>query len=216
MDNMAPEELSAFMKHTPRVILFGGQGTRALFSSSTAQTIQKDVYQSSAVSALVSQCHAAFLQEIASLDSDTKHVLDLNDTEFHDIKHFLGPSPKYRRNGLIQATTICLYQLVHYLAETERSHGTFASALEDVLEVTGFCAGLITAAVVAASNSVAQFQKFAVEAFRLSFWVGCRTAIAGRKGLNQQSEEGSCLLVVSGLSHEDVTRRLEEFRGKVR
>ena len=199
----------------PRIVLFGGQGSSALFSPLAALTIQKDAEASVSGLILASKCHAAFLEELSSLDGETKRLLGVDIAHFYALKDFLVPSHDYHQHGLVQSTTLCLYQLLHYLAEIERSGASFGSSLDRILETTGFCAGLIPAVVVAASDTAEKFVRFGVEAFRLSFWIGCRATAASRRVLSNQLPEQSWSLVVLGLDREQVAERLREFDERV-
>lgn len=156
----------------------------------------------------MSRCHAVFLAECRSLDSRTKAIVGLDPSQFTGLGDFLQPPPQYYHNGVVQATTICLYQLLHYLAEMEQSSQGLNHLNDQVLETTGFCSGLIAAAVVASSGSASEFLSFGTEAFRLAFWIGCRTVMESKKQAQPQNAEAPWSLVVLGLTQEEV----EEYR----
>lgn len=196
---------------SPRIVFFGGQGSPALFSPLTATAAQKDAETCVSGLVLVSKCHAAFLEELSSLDRETKQLLGIDIAHFYALQDFLVPTKDYHCHGLVQSTTLCLYQLLRYIAEIERSGTGFGSSLNQILETTGFCAGLIPAVVVAASDTAEKFVRFGVEAFRLSFWIGCRATATSRSRETNQLLEPSWSLVVLGLDREQVAERLREF-----
>jgi Starter unit:ACP transacylase in aflatoxin biosynthesis len=198
-----------------RVVLFGGQGSLSLFSSPAASCAENDARSSVSGAELVSRCHAVFLAECRSLDTHTKVVVGLDPTQFTDLGDFLKPPPQFHHNGVVQATTICLYQLLHYLAEMEQSSLGLNYPTDQVLETTGFCSGLIAAAVVASSNSASEFLKFGIEAFRLAFWIGYRTVIESKKQGQPQNLEAPWSLVVIGLTQEEVEEHRRKFSTQV-
>lgn len=200
----------------PRIVLFGGQGSSTVFSPLTAVTAQKDTETCIPGLVLASKCHVAFLEELSYLGEERRRLLGVDIGRFHRLKDILVPPPDYHHHGLVQSTTLCLYQLLHYLAEIERSSASFSSSLSPVLEVAGFCAGLLPAVVVAASDSVQKFMRFGVEAFRLSFWIGCRATLASRRIVPDQPPEPSWSLVILGLDYELVARKLRDFDESVR
>ena len=202
---------------TPRrILLFGGQGSQALFSPGSAKIIDDITKSSVAAAILVSRCHVAFLEELSSLSSKEQEVCRIDPAHFKDSKDITSPPQQYHTHGVLQATTLCLFQLVHYLAEAESAQVPFPSISDSILEVSGFCSGMIPAAVVASAEDSEQFYDFALEAFRLSFWIGYRTRSYSGTTAGLESSEQPWSLVVSGLSKADVDARLDEFYSKVR
>ena len=155
-----------------RVVLFGGQGSQSLFSPLSAKLTEQVTNSSAAAAILLSRCHAAFLEDISSLYTTVRKTSGIDPIHFHNSKDIITPREQYHTHGVIQATTICLYQLLHYLAEAERLNASFSSTFCRLLETTGFCSGMIPAIVVASSKTEEEFQRFGVEAFRLAFWIG--------------------------------------------
>ena len=187
----------------------------SLFSSPAASCAENDARSSVSGAELVSQCHAVFLADCRKLDTRTKVVVGLDPTKFTVLGDFLRPPPQFHHNGVVQATTICLYQLLHYLAQMEQSGRGLDYLTDQVLEITGFCSGLIAAAVVASSSSASEFLKFGVEAFRLAFWIGCRTVIESKKQGQPQDLDTPWSLVVLGLPQEEVEEQRRNFSTQV-
>lgn len=199
-----------------RIVLFGGQGSRSLFSSATVSMIEEDIATSPAVSILLSKCHVAFLEEISSLDEEAKQLLGLDLSLFSNAWSLLSVEGEYQQHAVVQATTLCLYQLLHYLGEAERQSAAFETLFNEILETTGFCAGLIPAAVVASSRNIGQFIAFGVEAFRLVFWIGYRAMIRSLKCSGKQSLEATWSLVISGLDQAKVEKSISGVNAYVR
>jgi hypothetical protein len=157
------------------LVLFGGQGSPSIFSPSTAATAEEDARSASAGSILLSRCHAAFLQEMASLDARAQHLLAIDPSLFSSPRDLLAPVAQYHTHAVLHATTLYLCQLLHYLAETERVEGLFEDSFDRLRETAGFSSGLLPAAVVARSRSLDDFLISGVEGFRLAFWIACRS-----------------------------------------
>lgn len=201
---------------TSRVILFGGQGSKTVFSPSASSSAKHDIESSAAGAFLLSQCHAAFLEDYQSLEPEAKQSLGINISELRRPEDMITHKTPYQSHGLIQATTICLYQLLHYIADLERSGLDFNSFTEEISEATGFCSGLISASIVASSKNMIELIRFGVEAFRLAFWIGCRTLLETQKINVPCSEEASWSLVIIGLNLPEVEESLKKFCIQVR
>lgn len=154
-----------------RVVLFGGQGSISTFAPENSTILNDIISDSVAASCLVSRCHCAFLEFLDSLDHNTREGLRIDPTDFLYAVLLVYPKPRYHQHAVLEATTLCLHQLLAYISHAENISNDFGAALEDIIETTGFCAGLLVATVVASSNNVDQFINFGVEAFRLSFSV---------------------------------------------
>ena len=194
-----------------QIILFGGHGSTTIFSPVAAKRAQFDSDQSTAASILLSRCHAAFLEECLGLDDWTRSKLDLDLTNFQTPKNLLVPPQSFWKNPVLQATTVCLYQLLRYIAEVERPDSRLDGSGKQILETVGVCAGLLPAAVVATSKSVTDIVKNGVAAFRLGFRIACRSAIHGRGYEGDKGDNESWTLVIIGLRHIEVAEKLESF-----
>ena len=118
---------------------------------------------------------------------------------------------------MLQATTIYLYQLLHYLTETQRADGRFEDSFDRLRETAGFSLGLLPATVVARSRSLDDFVTSGIEGFRLAFWTACRSLFWSldanasdlvRDGLDSETTSS---LVIRGLSPSQVEERLLQF-----
>ena len=194
-----------------RVILFGGQGSSSLFSASALSAAKEDVRISPAGLALLSRFHAALVEEYQSLDRRTKDRLGIDISKLGGPQDLLAPDTSLQRHSLIQLLVITLLQLLRYVGETEGCEHGFNVWSEETIEVTGFCSGLLSASVVASSPSLTDFTAFGVEAFRLAFWIGCRSFLKSQE-LDPIHRQGvSWSLVVIGLTLATVQNQLREY-----
>ncbi|KAK2018435.1 hypothetical protein LZ32DRAFT_613485 [Colletotrichum eremochloae] len=58
----------------------------------------------------------------------------------HDL---IEPDPRYHERPVIEATTIFISQILHYLATAEQADKTFREHFDKIQETTGFSSGLI-------------------------------------------------------------------------
>ena len=185
-----------------RVILFGRQASSSLFLSSAASCAENDARSSAS--------RPRFLAECRRFDTRNKVLVGLDPGQFTGLGDFWKTPSQFHHNGVVQSTTLCLYQLLHCLAEMEESTLSSNSPTDRVLETTGFCSGLIAAAVVDSSSS-SELLNFGVEAFRLAFWIGCRTVVEHKMHGQFQNLEATWSLIVLGLVQAEVGEHRRKF-----
>jgi hypothetical protein len=196
-----------------RAVLFGGQGSGTLFSSSTATAITNIVESYTSAAILLSKCHIEFLRDLSSLESHQLDQLGLEPSQFRTIAEFLVPTPNVHSHPVFESSTLCLYQLLRLAADLE-GHTTSWDR-EEILETAGFCSGLIPATVLAASNSAESFMRFAVGAFRLSFWVGVEAALFSTRLVGKLEPDRPWAATVLGLSSDAIKSRIQAYNDQV-
>ncbi|KAK6210644.1 Type I Iterative PKS [Pestalotiopsis sp. IQ-011] len=204
--------MSATKEHL--VLLFGGQGSTAIFSPAAIENAERDIRSANAGSILLSRCHAAFLREMECLDAPSRESLAINIDDFSAPRDLLRPAEKYHTHATIQATTIYLCQMLHYLAEVQNSDTQFEDYYEDIRETAGFSSGLLPATIVARSRTLDDFITDGVAGFGLAFWIACRSLLWGVETAAKRSVEGhddfeaTWSLVLRGLPPNEVEERL--------
>lgn len=182
-----------------------------MFSDSAFAAI-RDIASSSAAAAIfVSRCHAAFLEEYLSLTSREQQLIGADLNTLHDHSAFLAPGKNHQCNGLIQSTTICLYQILLYIAEAEQQAVEFGDLTEHIREATGLCSGLLPAAEIASSSTLVDVLNYGVEAFRVAFWIGYRVVLEGHMHVGVLDNQDTWSLAVLGLTLSQVEEQLKEF-----
>lgn len=210
---MASEAPSLDIKR--RIVLFGGQGSRRPFSPASLSVIEEDIATFPALSILLSKCHVAFLEEISSLNEEEKRALRLDLHRFSHARSLLSVEGENQEHAVLQATTLCLRQLLNYLGEAERHNTAFDVYFNEILEATGFCAGLVPAAVVVSSSDIGQFVKFGVEAFRLAFWMGYRTMVQSLRFSGKERLDATWSLIISGVDQAKVEGTISGIHAQV-
>ncbi|KAI9884338.1 MAG: Type I Iterative PKS [Watsoniomyces obsoletus] len=197
-----------------RIVLFGGQGSSSLFSPPAAATASLDAHSSPVAAELLSKCHAALLSELQVLTEDPLKIIEGLVEDFITPEKLLAPGSAHRENPIIQGTTICLYQLLRYLAEVQGNEAGVEHVFPELLEVTGFCSGLLPATVVASSRTAREFIEFGVAAYRLSFWIGYRSSSYCQDLLGRRWKDLPWSLVLTGIDRSQVSQALDTFHNK--
>lgn len=202
--NSAPAE-----RH--QIVLFGGHGSPTIFSPVAARRAKTDAKDSAPGAILLSRCHAAFLEECLGLEDTSRRKLGLDLTNFQSPKSFLVPSESLQKNPIIQATTICLYQLLRYTAEVDSPGSRLEVSGKQVLETVGVCSGLLPAAVIATSATIPELIDHGVASFRLAFRIACRSAIYGHGYEGGTDRIGSWALIIIGLNQRQAEEQVKNF-----
>lgn len=198
------------------VLLFGGQGSTAIFSPLAVENAEQDIRSASAGSILLSRCHAAFLREIACLEAPSRERLAIDVEDFSSARDLLRPAEKYYTHAMIQATTIYLCQMLHYLAEIQKSDIQFEEFYERIRETAGFSSGLLPATIIARSRTLDELITDGVEGFCLTFWIACRSLLFGIEATEKHptddtiDTEATWSLVIRGLSSSQIEDRLDQ------
>ncbi|KAI0465609.1 hypothetical protein F4859DRAFT_528304 [Xylaria cf. heliscus] len=159
------------------ILLFNGQGSKEHFSDrDTVVELEKYIGEdaNSSFQLFLQQCLDAFQLECCSLNEKERIVLGCGSSEFYENTEALFFPPEKTRSHPV-AETISLYmrqilELIVYSTQTKPRNR--------IIEVTGICTGLIPAVLAASTLSYnsPEFLESALHGFRLSFWVGLRSA----------------------------------------
>ncbi|RYC60407.1 hypothetical protein CHU98_g5811 [Xylaria longipes] len=160
------------------ILLFNGQGSKEHLSDrDSVVELQKHLGGANSLFKLFLQrCLDAFHSECSDLNEKERMVLGCESSDFYETTEALFFPPEAIRSHPI-AETISLYirqilELIVYAVQSK--------AHPRVIEVTGVCTGLIPAVLAASTLSYEspEFLDSALHGFRLSFWVGLRSASA--------------------------------------
>jgi malonyl CoA-acyl carrier protein transacylase len=204
---------------------FGGQGT-GIFDTRNAQYQRSNLATSPSAVTLLTACHAALHTELASLSLETSENVDICASDFADNHSILDPT----NERLIDNPAFCgprlfLIQALLYLSFIENSSvrvpgslTPFADALRSNLShaigILGFSFGIISACVVAASATLHSFICYAVEAYRLAFWIGIRSQLY-RMAVSSWPTRSHDLrpwsLVLLGMDKLDIRNAVDRF-----
>ncbi|KAL9032823.1 MAG: hypothetical protein Q9180_006289, partial [Flavoplaca navasiana] len=198
------------VKH--QVVIFGGHGSSTLFADVASERARKDAHSSAACSIFLSRCHAAFLEDCLQLEpSSGQTISEEIRTVLQNRDSFLTPPVTVQNNAIVQAVTICLYQLLRYLAEADGLEPRLAPNGSHILESVGVCSGLLPSAVVCTSRSISDLIEHGVAAFRLAFYIAHRSVLHGHIYELPDDKHRPWTLIVTGMSEMEADEKVEKF-----
>lgn len=220
------------MTTTPQVNVpvFAGQGTAATYSLQTMEQALRDASSPSGF-LLLCACHEAINTELSSLSSEELQHTGLSVADFRTRDTLLAIPPSHLSpNPVISGTRLCLLQSLRYLAFVEASNPSPDSfpSFNKVLEsnsghrigILSFSSGVLPACVVSASFSTLSFITWAIEAYRLAFWIGIRCQIHRATSLRERGLPGKSSLpwsrVFVGLNEYTAREAISAFLNNVR
>ncbi|KAF2836624.1 conidial yellow pigment biosynthesis polyketide synthase [Patellaria atrata CBS 101060] len=191
-------------------ILFAGQGSPSLFTQGLSEDLHQFISSSVQAKTILSACFDAFVLEIQSLQDDEKLLLGEDIfSAFTTPLSLAIPSKSFSSNPIIQNTALYIQQMLEYLRYNSTQH----EQNRTIDEVSGLCSGLIPAVMVAASPALldGKLHGWAVEGFRLVFWIGIRVAQNSRTQGHNNPNDLPWSLVVSGLGLEEMNEVLKRY-----
>jgi malonyl CoA-acyl carrier protein transacylase len=205
------------------VPLFAGQGTEAVNSLRAREQALHDATSPSGA-LLLSSCFDAFHKEISTLSLLEIEQSGIDRADFGSPKDILSSLPEHHvNNPIISSTKLFLFQCLRYLAHLETSNSSPSPSAHFLkanasynLGVLGFSSGILTACVVAASQSTLTYISNSVEAFRLAFWIGARTQDYRRTVLGNERNHLPWSVVLLGIDAKEAEAAIDAFQCKVR
>lgn len=193
-------------------ILFAGQGSTSVFES-LSDELSRFLATSPLAEEFLSLCLEALHSETETLEDENRSLLGNNfSSSFSTPRSLASPPSEFVSDPIIQCTSLYVQQILEYI---RYATGTFTE-LPAVQEANGFCSGLIAAAVAATTRLPLDrnFIRFAVEGFRLVFWIGVRVARNGRTQGHLLQDDPPWSLVVAGVEKEEVAEMLANYNSK--
>ncbi|KAJ3839646.1 putative polyketide synthase [Lentinula raphanica] len=166
------------------VPIFAGQGSTQTTISSYIDSIVRRS-QHGLCATLLTVCHEAFLDELDSLSPLELAQIGVDPHDFRSPETLLTMwLSRFPHNAVMSSSTLILMQLLQYLSFVEHlgaengSLRPFADLIGgqsmSQVGILGFSSGILSACAVASSDSVKSFLSYALEAYRLAFWIGTR------------------------------------------
>ena len=143
--------------------VFAGLGSDVLFSKPSLDASTYDTLLPES-QLLLQACHTIFHAEVSHAVRSGIVSRDIDLQEFDTPAKLLFPNERYHQNVVVQHTTLYLSQILRYLGQLQQH--------SELLEVAGFCAGLLPAAVVSTSRNAIEFLSRAQDLFYVSVWLG--------------------------------------------
>ncbi|KAL8786794.1 MAG: hypothetical protein Q9195_008052 [Heterodermia aff. obscurata] len=198
-----------------RVAVFAGLGSPAIFSSSTQATALADASIPEA-QALLNACHKIFLTEFSASSEKHGNVdLAVAVEDFQNPEDLLIPPTRYHKNAVIQNTTLCLVQMLRYLAfKTE--HDTSDTLCTS--GTAGVCSGLLAAVTVAACYDTISFLSYGQKSFHVALLIGRRVEEYVKQILSStgRAREFPWSMIVDGVAEGQLKELILKYKQAVR
>jgi hypothetical protein len=193
-----------------RIAVFAGQGSSSLFSTRAHSQARLDASKP-APSLLLTSCHEALKTELKHLTASLTTALDLCDKDFPTPESLLLPLPTTRQLQSPVVTLIHLF-IVHALRYLAVNASSICQGGPDAILASS--SGLLPACVISAASSTINYIVYAVDVFRLAFWIGVRAA-EWRYNVVGDGQCTTWSVVVSEMSVKDLHEHLEKFSTQV-
>ncbi|KAJ3856279.1 polyketide beta-ketoacyl-synthase [Lentinula lateritia] len=206
----------------PRLLvpIFAGQGSApSTLSSCLNSAIRRS--QHGLCATLLTICHEAFIDELSCLSALELTQTGVDPIDFRSPESLLTMwMSHFPHNALISSSALVLMQLLLYLSFVEQSgaeNGSlrpFADLLighsTSSVGILGFSSGIVSACVVASSNSAKSYLSFALEAYRLALWIGIRCQLYSF-GTSDADTTLPWSVVFLGISTEEAQEAISNF-----
>lgn len=195
-------------KTSSDVLLFAGQGSSAHLTTQTFIDLDNKPPELKALlDDFLQKCLTAFYAEFDALADDEKKIVGTGAKKDIDKPEaLLTPPPLYQGSAVFESVTLYLHQLVDLILYK------FQNGIEAVIETAGVCSGMLPAILAASfpSSISSQFIEYAVDGFRLAFWIGLRTSLFCHQASPDDSHQ-PWALTVRGCSVEKLQDRVDEY-----
>ena len=197
------------------VPIFSGLGTSAAISEAWLKQSLSDS-DSASGSLLLQSCYHAFLKELSSLSSADLSLLGVSLDDFPTPTSLLT----HERNInhiLLSHSFLFLSQALRWLSLTDSSQqDAFVQPFDVTVGCLSFSLGVLLAPVVASSATLLDYLSSAVEAYKVTLWIGIRLHL-------HQNNDPSCVTlhdlswstVCTGISPPAAQRLITDFQTAV-
>ncbi|KAI0966728.1 hypothetical protein F4678DRAFT_483639 [Xylaria arbuscula] len=197
------------------VHLFGGQGWPGLFEDQAISVAKHDARASPYAEELLRRSHTGLVKDLTAHFSDNTEYLCEVLAAFSSPISLLCPPISIQHQPWVQWTTLCLFQLLRFLAKS-LAISSFHEAIDRIRGSAGFCSGILPATVVASSPTINDFISNGVQAVRAAFWIGYRAAEYSQNLLADGNSiiDGPWTYNLSGISQEQIFQLLSQFNSQ--
>ncbi|KAI1746541.1 hypothetical protein F4782DRAFT_545231 [Xylaria castorea] len=193
------------------ILLFSGQGSKEHLSDRDAVVgLETHLGETNSLfQSFLQKCLDAFHSECSSLNEKEQIVLGCDSSEFYENTEALfSPSEANRSHPVAETISLYIRQILEFIV-----YATQSKVHPRIVEVTGVCTGLIPAVLAASTLSyeTPEFFDLALHGFRLSFWIGLRSASACHDLLGDLAVYPACVLSTFGWPTDKLQMALTEF-----
>ena len=197
------------------VPVFSGLDTTAAISDAWRNQSLSDS-DSPSGSLLLQSCYRAFLEELASLSSNDLHHLGISFCDFPTAASLLTHEGN-TNHILLSHSFLFLSQALRWLSLNDSSHqGALVQPLDPTVGCLAFSLGALVAPVVASSTTLLNYLSFAVEAYKVTLWIGIRVHLYhhGNPSFGTP-RDSSWSIACTGISLTAAQRLITDFHATV-
>lgn len=193
------------------VPIFSGLGTTAAVTEAWLE--QSLSYSDSPSGSLLLQsCYHAFLKELASLSSNDLCLLRISLDDFPTPTSLLA----HKRNTghiVLSHSSLFLSQALRWLSLNDSSQqGAFVQPFDVTVGCLAFSLGILIAPVIASSTTLLDYLSSAVEAYKVTLWIGIRLHFYHHSNPPCVTLHGSSWTIVcTGISPPAAQQLITEF-----
>ncbi|KAH6635415.1 hypothetical protein B0J18DRAFT_46719 [Chaetomium sp. MPI-SDFR-AT-0129] len=213
--------------HTRDVLVFAGQGSKqhlvdgAASDDTPRELLDRDPELGPIFSSFLDRACNALRDEYASYKADGTAGQQDDDEEAAVKEAFeqrlgdtiLLPPPRLQSHPVFETIALYTRHILHLILY--QSQNKAPAHEHHVHETTGVCTGMLPAILAAAFSSYASeaFVAAAVEAARLVFWIGVRSAemYTEKAKSSEEASDKTCVLCVFGVSEERMGELLTAY-----
>ena len=197
------------------VPIFSGLGTPTAISDALLKQSLSDSL-SPAGSLLLESCHRVFLTELASLPPKDLCLLDVNFDDFPTATSLLTHG-KNASHILLSQSFLFLFQALRWLSINDCSQRNPLFQISDVaVGCLSFSVGAIIAPIVASSTTLLEYLHYAVEAYKVTLWMGIRVHLHHHSNPSHiMPRDSSWGIVCAGISPLVAQRLIADFHTTV-
>ena len=197
------------------VPVFPGLGTAAAISDAWRNQSLSD-YHSPSGSLLLQSCYRAFLEELASLSSNDLHHLGISFCDFPAPASLLTHEEN-TNHIVLSHSFLFLSQALRWLSLNDSSHqGAFVQPFDPTVGCLAFSLGALFAPVVASSTTLLDYLSTAVEAYKVTLWIGIRIHLYHHGNPSSATpRDSSWSIVCTGVNPIAAQQLVTDFRATV-
>lgn len=198
------------------VPIFSGPGTTDTVSDAWLKQSLSDSLSPSG-SLLLQSCYRSFLEELASLSSEDFSLLGLSLDEF-PVPTSLLTHERNTNHILLSHSFLFLSQALRWLSVYDYSQpGPFAQPFDAAVGCLSFSLGVLMTPVVASSTTLLDYLCSAVEAYKVTLWIGIRVHLHHHINPPRIAlRDSSWSVVCVGISPTAVQKLITDFHIAVR
>lgn len=204
---------------TSAVLLFAAQGSGPDTAAADLLVYIRnhgDAETKQLVNEFLRRCFETFHSDAGNLKDDEKHVLESSVLEKLDKPETLVTNPpSCQFNAVVESVTFYMHQMLDLFLYLRQN--TLSSPTGEVIKTAGVCSGMIPAVLAASfpSSSWTRLVEYAVDAFRITFWVAIRSSLVCYKHTSGKKSGKPWALAVKGCPLDQLQNKVDDHNERI-